>query len=114
VMGTPGLGTPFVFLNACQLGAADKLLGDYAGLAESFLLSGASAVVAPLWNVRDTIAREISLEFYRTVYGSAQRGERITAGEALRRTRARFTGRSQNATYLAYQLYGDPNLQLTH
>ena len=75
---------------------------------------GASAVIAPLWNVRDTIAREISLEFYRTVYGSAERGEQITAGEALRQVRAKFNPRSQNATYVAYQLYGDPNLQLTH
>jgi CHAT domain-containing protein len=114
VRGTVLHGTPFVFLNACQLGAADQVLGDYAGMAHSFLLSGASAVVAPLWNVRDTLAREISLEFYRTVYGSAMQGERISAGEALRRVRARFTGRSQNATYLAYQLYGDPNLQLIH
>ena len=112
--GNSKLGTPFVFLNACQLGAGDKVLGDYAGLAHSFLMTGASAVIAPLWNVRDTIAREISLEFYRTVYGSAQRGEPLTAGEAMRRVRAKFTGRSQNATYLAYQLYGDPNLQLTH
>ena len=73
VRGTVLHGTPFVFLNACQLGAADQVLGDYAGMAHSFLLSGASAVIAPLWNVRDTLAREISLEFYRTVYGSAAR-----------------------------------------
>lgn len=114
VRGTVLHGTPFVFLNACQLGAADRLLGDYAGMAQSFLVSGASAVIAPLWNVRDTLAREISLDFYRTVYGSAEHGERISAGEALRRMRAQFTGRSQNATYLAYQLYGDPKLALTH
>jgi len=114
VIGSVLHGTPFVFLNACQLGAADELLGDYAGMAQSFLASGASAVIAPLWNVRDTIARKISLEFYRTVYGSAQAGEQITAGEALRRVRAQFNPRSQNATYVAYQLYGDPNLQLTH
>ena len=113
VRGAQELGTPFIFLNACQLGASDKVLGDYAGLAHAFLLKGASAVIAPLWNVRDTIAREISLEFYRTVYGGADRGEPISAGEALRQVRAKFTGRSQNATYVAYQLYGDPNLKLT-
>jgi len=106
--------TPFVFLNACQLGAADQMLGDYAGMAQSFLLGGASAVIAPLWNVRDTLAREISLDFYRTVYGSAQQGERPSAGEALRRVREKFTSRSKNATYLAYQLYGDPKLLLAH
>jgi hypothetical protein len=113
VRGAQKLGTPFIFLNACQLGASDKVLGDYAGLAQAFLMKGASAVIAPLWNVRDTIARQISLEFYRAVYGSAERGEPITAGEALRQVRAKFTGKSQNATYVAYQLYGDPNLKLT-
>jgi hypothetical protein len=114
VRGSVLTDTPFVFLNACQLGAADQMLGDYAGMAQSFLLGGASAVIAPLWNVRDRLARQISLDFYRTVYGSAEQGGRISAGEALRQVRAKFTGQSKNATYLAYQLYGDPKLLLAH
>ena len=47
---------PLVFLNACQVGAGQETLGDYAGLAESFLFAGASAVVAPLWSIDDGVA----------------------------------------------------------
>ena len=111
VIGSVLHGTPFVFLNACQLGAADDLLGDYAGMAQSFLASGASAVIAPLWNVRDTIARKI--------LARVPTGPSTEAREAVNRSlpakpSAKFepgSPRSQNATYVAYQLFGDPNLQ---
>ena len=52
---------PFVFLNACQVGSAGEMLGSYNGIAEAFLQAGATAVVAPLWNVDDTIAQKIAL-----------------------------------------------------
>lgn len=99
---------PFVFLNACQVGAGDRVLGDYAGLAAAFLYAGASGVVAPLWSVRDTIAREVALEFYR----------RVAAGEPpaviLREERARFreSDAPVSATCLAYQFFGHPELRL--
>ena len=99
---------PFVFLNACQVGAGDRILGDYAGLAAAFLYAGASGVIAPLWSVKDTIAREIALEFYR----------RVAAGEPpaliLREERARFRDSDEpaSATYLAYQFFGHPELRL--
>ena len=48
----------FVFLNACQVGAGQRVLGDYAGLATAFLSAGAAGVVAALWNVHDLAARE--------------------------------------------------------
>jgi hypothetical protein len=47
----------FVFLNACQVGAGQRVLGDYAGLATAFLSAGAAGVVAALWNVQDLAAR---------------------------------------------------------
>ena len=55
---------PFVFLNACQVGAGNELLGSFAGMVQAFLSVGASAVVAPLWSVRDDVAKDISLRFY--------------------------------------------------
>ena len=35
---------PFVFLNACQVGSGQELLGSYGGIAQAFLQVGASAV----------------------------------------------------------------------
>lgn len=95
---------PFVFLNACQVGSGSRVLGQYAGMAEAFLYAGASGVVAPLWSVNDTAAREIALAFYEATFS----GE--APARALRRARAAFSGTSGSC--LAYQFFGHPALRL--
>jgi hypothetical protein len=105
---------PFVFLNACQVGAGKQVLGDYAGLAAAFLRSGAAAVVAPLWNVEDGVASDVARDFYASTYGP----EALPVAEVLRRTRARYSadaftgGLAPSPTLLAYQLFGHPALRL--
>lgn len=98
---------PLVFLNACQLAHdTGDLLGDYGGLAGAFLIEGCRAFVAALWSVNDVAARDIAIDFYRMTIG-----EGLTAGEALRRIRARgLTG--PTITPFAYVYYGHPDLQL--
>ncbi|HYO11951.1 MAG TPA: CHAT domain-containing protein, partial [Thermoanaerobaculia bacterium] len=44
--------SPFVFLNACQVGSGNRILGDYGGMSAAFLVAGAAGVVAPLWKVK--------------------------------------------------------------
>ncbi|WP_203908086.1 CHAT domain-containing protein [Rhizocola hellebori] len=104
---------PFVFLNACQVGAGNQILGDYAGMAASILHAGARAVVAPLWNIDDNVAAEISLQFYAAAYG----GEPVPVAEILRRIRAGYTRDAADTggaspTLIAYQLFGHPRLKL--
>jgi CHAT domain/FHA domain/TIR domain len=105
----------FVFLNACQVGAGQRVLGDYAGLAAAFLSAGAAGVVAALWNVNDVVARGVAEQFYRALDAD---GEPVA--EVLRQTRVRYT--RQNAetepdgratTLVAYQFFGHPRLRLT-
>jgi serine/threonine protein kinase len=100
---------PFVFLNACQAGASDELLGDYAGLAAAFLRAGASAVVAPLWAINDTVAKDIALRFYDDVFAT---GADIAG--YFREERARFSKEAQpmSTTHLAYIFYGHPTMRL--
>ncbi len=100
---------PFVFLNACQVGEGNQVLGDYSGLAAEFLTAGASGVVAPLWSIKDTIAREIARDFY---YATAEGLAGPAA--ALRDARKAFKSglAPQSATYLAYQFFGHPALKL--
>ena len=100
---------PFVFLNACQVGNGDRVLGDYAGMAEAFLYAGAAGVVAPLWSIDDTVAREIALRFYESAFS----GE--SPAEILRRERSAFTDSPDtlSATYLAYLFYGHPSMKLS-
>ena len=100
---------PFVFLNACQVGQGNEVLGDYAGMAESFLYAGASAVVAPLWSVKDDIARQIALEFYNKAFDRTSPPE---VGELFRQLRRQFDPNVGKGTYLAYQFFGHPTLKL--
>jgi hypothetical protein len=102
-------GSPFVFLNACQVGTASTILSTYGGLAGTFLGAGCRGFVAPLWNVDDDVAKDIALTFYdRTL----TQGE--TVGEAVRQIRAGFgDGAAGTATPLAYVFYGHPDLVLS-
>jgi hypothetical protein len=101
--------TPFVFLNACQVGSANRVLGDYGGMAEAFLYAGAAGVVAPLWSIDDVVAREIALRFYEQAFAGTP------PAEVLRRERAAFNVArgADSATCLAYIWYGHPSLKLT-
>lgn len=108
VKGTTIEGAPFVFLNACQVGNGNLVLGDYAGLAQSFLYAGASGVVAPLWSVSDLVAKELALEFYRRALEDGSSPAAVLRGE-----RGRFgTGNDASSTYLAYQFFGHPAMRL--
>jgi hypothetical protein len=100
---------PLVFLNACQVGQASEVLGDYAGMAAAFLKAGASAVIAPLWSIDDATARSIALSFYKATLEDG-----APPAEILRRIRAGFKAdtTAQSSTYLAYQFFGDPRLEL--
>jgi hypothetical protein len=95
---------PFVFLNACQVGMAGETLGQYGGMAQAFVEAGASAVIAPLWSVKDDVAKDISLRFYQAVFSGT------SPAEFLRAERARP---SESGTNLAYVLYGHPLLELS-
>jgi hypothetical protein len=53
--------------------------------------------------VKDDVAREVSLRFYKAVFAGT------SPAEFLRRERAR----DGSGTHLAYVLYGHPLLQLT-
>lgn len=122
VRGLDMTGRPFVFLNACQVGTGSAVLGDYSGIAAEFLNAGASGVIAPLWSVKDDIAKSVALSFYERVFAGS------SVGEAVRTARAGFrpptdpsadaeeTGRdpdeAPSATFMAYQYFGHPALRL--
>ena len=99
---------PLVFLNACQVGTGQETLGDYAGLAESFLFAGASAVVAPLWSIDDGVASALAERFYARAFA----GEAVA--EIVRAERAAFgTGDDANSsTLVAFQFFGHPEMRL--
>jgi CHAT domain-containing protein len=103
------VGAPFVFLNACQVGAGQQVLGDYSGMAAALLRAGACAVVAPLWSVPDDRASELALEFYERVLHSP---DGVSPAEAMRLQCATFNGRRRSAACLAYQFFGHAGIRL--
>jgi hypothetical protein len=101
---------PFVFLNACQVGTAGRVLSEYGGMAGAFLAEGCRAFIAPLWNIDDRAAHDIALSLYQQ---ALEQG--VAVAEVLRQVRSGFAGSpgtAQNATALAYVYYGHPALTL--
>lgn len=96
---------PFVFLNACEVGRTAPALVGVGGFAKSFVDLGASAVVAPLWSVKDNIAHAVAQEFYTRVKAQPN----VPFAEILRdlRKKAYLAGQAED-TYAAYCFYGDP------
>ena len=82
---------PFVFLNACQVGADKRVLADNGGFASTLLQIGATAVVAPLWNVNDVTAADFARDFYAATWTATGEGgpAPVSAAEAVRSLRAR-------------------------
>jgi len=98
---------PLIFLNACEIGRPAPALVGVGGFAQRFIYMEASAVVAPLWSVRDEIAHEVALEFYKKVLADP----RTPFGEILRQIRAKAYGdEGGEDTYAAYCFFGDPLL----
>jgi hypothetical protein len=96
---------PFVFLNACQVGRAAVALVGLRGFAASFIELGASAVIAPIWSVKDEIAHQVAETFYQTVKAEPD----IPFAEIMRRLRKKAYDReTAEDTYAAYCFYGDP------
>jgi hypothetical protein len=108
VKGGSLVRAPLVFLNACQVGTGQQTLGDYAGLAESFLFAGAAAVVAPLWSIDDAVASSMAERFYSRAFT----GEALA--EIVRAERAGFgAGAGQSSsTLMAFQFFGHPEMRL--
>lgn len=100
---------PLVFLNACQMGMGNSLLGTYSGMSSAFLTAGAAAVVAPLWSVDDGKAHVIAMRFYEEVL---EKG--VSPAEFIRCLRASFREDADvvDATSLAYQFFGHPQLKV--
>ena len=96
---------PFVFLNACEVGRTTPALVGVGGFAKSFVELGASAVIAPLWSVKDEIAHTIAQDFYKRVKDEPN----TPFAEIVRdlRRKAYIPGHAED-TYAAYCFYGDP------
>jgi hypothetical protein len=105
---------PLFFLNACMIGIGGELLGDSGGFPGNCLKGGFGGLVGALWEVEDTVAHQIALDFWQSALPSAG-GATRSVGEILRDLRARYSSDTTQppiATYLSYVYYGHPRLML--
>ncbi|GEA89337.1 CHAT domain-containing protein [Cellulomonas cellasea] len=98
----------FAFLNACQVGHTEEMLGDTAGVVPALIRIGAQAVLAPLWKVDDTVAREFAERFYAAVFA----GRTVSDVLADERAAAAAASGAPRSTVLAYVYFGSPDLTL--
>jgi hypothetical protein len=98
---------PLLFINACEVGMAQRLLDDNAGFAAVSLRGGFRGFIAPLWSVDDEAAGKFAHRFYDTALGA----EALPIGSVLRDLR-RSSESQQDATWLSYVYYGHPQLRL--
>ena len=101
---------PFIFLNACMVGTAGEMLGDFGGFPGNCLAGGFTGLVAPLWAVDDEVAKSVALDFYREALAPS---DGRSVAEVLRDLRANYHAEEPAASYLAYVYYGNPHLRLT-
>lgn len=108
-------GSPLVFLNACQSGRGRGEVVDagyrgiYAsGIASSFIIGGALACIAAIWEVQDSSGQKFSLGFYQELVKGA------SVGEALRRIKEKEykEGIEENRSWASYVLFGDPTKRI--
>jgi CHAT domain-containing protein len=97
------------FLNACQLGQGQEMLGDAAGIVPSFISIGAQGVIAPLWKVDDAAARD----FAERMYAALRTGVRVADFLARERALAAGGDGAPRSTVLAYLFFGHPRLTVT-
>lgn len=96
---------PIVFVNACQAGRAGYQLTGIGGFAQAFLRAGGGAFVGTLWSVGD----EPAFFFGKAFYDALNAGD--TVAEAA--IKAREAARRDDATWLAYVVYGHPHATMT-
>src|SRR5690606_10782670 len=86
------VGMPLIVLSACQTGLGGPLEAGIIGLARGFILAGAGAAVATLWNVDDTATEQLMVEFVVNLAA-------MSPGEALRKAQVSARERQPHPRY---------------
>jgi len=96
---------PLVFINACHSGRRASGLTQLEGWADRFIELGCSAFLGANWEVRDDLAAQFAMTFYDALQAGCK------AAEAVQQARAAIRNADpDNSTWLAYTLFGHPNL----
>jgi len=100
---------PLVFLNTCHGARMSLSLAGLGGWANQMINQVKAGIfVGAQWEVNDALAADFALRFYSEL----QAGK--TLGVAFHTAREEIRQKAPtNSTWLAYTLYGDPNMRVT-
>jgi hypothetical protein len=98
---------PLVFINACRSAGVVPEYTQMSGWAQQFMAAGAGAFVGTLWAVHSDTAAVFARAFYEALVGG------VRLGEAARQARLLASRDTDDATWLAYTVYGDPAARAT-
>jgi CHAT domain-containing protein len=73
-------------------------------VAEAFLRGGAIGYIGSVWDIHDTAAAQLAVDFYMN-------SRLHSMGEALRKAKEKAY-QERNIAWLCFVLFGDPTLQL--
>lgn len=108
-------GNPLIFVNACQsarTGTGFVQTGYHgvymSGLASAFIIGGAAACIASLWEIQDKDTSQLALDFYEELAKGAM------VGEALRRAKSAEYSRpsADKGNWASYVLFGNPTKKI--
>jgi CHAT domain-containing protein len=100
-----------VFMNACESAKTRDLsyfekYDELSGLGIAFVKAGAPSYIGTSGIINDFSASELAVSFYRNLL------QGFTVGESLRKAKREFfDNNSEDLSWSAFTLYGDPNLQ---
>ena len=109
VTGPPWL----VFMNSCESAKTidSSYIGKYgelSGLAIAFLAAGALLYIGTICRINDRAASQIAINFYKKLLTG------LTVGRSMQNARKEFFNdhrEDEDLSWLAFRLYGDPNLK---
>jgi CHAT domain len=98
---------PTVFINACRSAGLAASYNRLDSWATMFLEAGAAAFIGSLWAVSD----EAASGFAGDLYGRLGAGSSL--GEAVMHARQTAASQTDDPTWLAYTVYGDPRATIS-
>ena len=101
------LSAPTIFMNACRSAGLSATYNRLDGWASKFLEAGAGAFIGSLWAVCDGTAREFAQEFYNQLQATS------SLGEAVKQARRVAAKQTDDPTWLAYAVYGNPRATIS-
>lgn len=99
---------PLVFMNTCHGARMGFSLAGLGGWASQMIHQARVGVfIGALWEVNDDLAADFALAFYTALQENKTLGESFHSARSAIREKA-----PANSTWLAYTLYGDPNIRV--